>query len=149
VNSSAAPSLFDFLDTIVDAAELFTVDRGFTLEGAYVDKATFKSLYRLSDGSNRMVFNIWGTGENLAGSISVKTLKGDLANVPIKLLAGAPAKTFSFYDSIAMTTLESPGAPLQLQDENVVNLSKTFSKYGYLANALKFPGALLPVKFGA
>jgi uncharacterized protein len=150
VDVVAAPDLFGYLDAIVDSAELFE-DRGFTIDGAYVSKATFKLLYRLSDNSDRMVFNIWGSaaGGDLAGSISFKGLKGDLANVQVKLLAGAPTKFFTFYDELALTTWEEPGAPLKLQDENVINLSRQFSSYGAIAYGLQFPKALLPLKYAA
>lgn len=148
VDVATAPDLFGYLDAIVDAAELFE-DRGFTIDGAYVSKATFKLLLRLADSSDRMVMNVWGSGQNLAGEISVKGLKGDLANVRIELLAGAATKTFCFYDELALTTWEEPGAPLKLQDENVINLSKQFSVHGSIAYGLQYPTAILPLKYAA
>jgi HK97 family phage prohead protease len=143
-----APALFDFMDGLVDTADLFEA-RGYTLDGAYVDKATFKSLYRLVDGSNRMVFNVWGDGQNLAGSIDIKGVRGNLVNVPVKVLTGAAANTFVPYNELAFTTWESAGAPLQLQDQNIVNLSRQFSVYGFDAFGSQFPDAMTPFKFAA
>ena len=57
----------------------------------------------------------------------------------------APAGTAAFYDSSALKTLENPNAPTQLQDDNIVNLTKQFSLYGYLAVIVPFPTAIVPV----
>jgi hypothetical protein len=38
---------------------------------------------------------------------------------------------------------------MQLQDENILNLSSTFSVYGYAAAAAQFPEAIVPVAFAA
>jgi hypothetical protein len=67
----------------------------------------------------------------------------------VNLLPAADAGTFSFYDDVAIETLESPGAPAQLQDENILNLTKAYSVYGYLAVTNPFPGAIVPTKPGA
>ena len=134
----------DWLDLIVDAADIYE-DRGFNLDGLIVGKDVFKTLYRLEDGAGQNLMNVYGTGVNVSGSINVKGISGNLANVPVRLAPGAPAGTIAFYDPVAMTTAESPGAPMQLQDENIINLSKAFSVYGYMAHSLPFPGALLPV----
>ena len=39
----------------------------------------------------------------------------------------------------------SPGAPFRLQDENIVNLTKQFSVYGYVAAYSEFPEGLVPI----
>lgn len=148
IDVAAAPDLFGYFDAIVDGAELFE-DRGFVIDGAYASKATFKTLYRLADASNRMVFNVWGTGENVVGELSLKGLSGDLAGIKVELLTGAPTKFFTFYDDVAFTTWEEPGAPLKLQDENVINLTKQLSVHGSAAFGNQYPGAVLPLKFAA
>jgi uncharacterized protein len=142
------PALFDYFDGIVDAADLFE-QRGFNIDGAYASKATFKTLYRLADASNRMVFNVYGTGSNQVGELSLKGLNGELANVRVELLTGAPTKFFTFYDELAITTWEEPGAPLKLQDENIINLTKAFSSHGEIAYGSQYPDAIIPLKFVA
>ncbi|UEB89932.1 hypothetical protein, partial [Dermabacter jinjuensis] len=75
---------------------------------------------------------------------------GDLATVPVHCLFGeVPEKTATFYDSAAIKTLENSNSPTQLQDDNIVNLSKQFSLYGYMAVIDPFPQAILPIKLGA
>lgn len=142
------PGTFDYLDLVVDSAELFD-DRGFNLDGIKVSKDVFKSLVRLTDGSGDPIFSVYGHGTNRVGSLNLRQISGDLANVLVTILPGATAGTIAPYDHVALTTWESPGAPFQLQDENIVNLTKQYSVYGYLAAAVQFPGALVPVKRGA
>lgn len=134
----------DVLDLLVDAVELFD-DNGFQLEGTYVAKDVFKVLAHLEDSAGRPVMNVTGQGVNQTGSIDVRDLSGDIASVEFKLLPKADAGTSAFYDSEALTTFESSGAPFQLQDENIVNLTKQFSVYGYLATAVQFPAGIVPV----
>jgi HK97 family phage prohead protease len=57
---------------------------------------------------------------------------GGIAGLPIKVDDGLSAKSFYVASSDAITTWEN-SAPIRLDDENVVNLSKVFSIYGYMA----------------
>jgi hypothetical protein len=142
----SAAKASDWLDAIVDAAELYE-DRGHDLTGMKVSKDVFKTLYRLTDGAGNRLFNVYGAGTNVTGEINVRGLSGILANLPVTLVTGTTAPTAAFYDPEALTTWEQPGAPMQLQDENIINLSQSFSTYGYLAAAAQFPEAIVPVKF--
>lgn len=144
----AAMDAYDWLDLIVDASELFD-DRGFSMQGAGVSKDVFKQLLRLEGSDGAMLMKVYGQGVNQVGEINVRGASGALANVRFDILPGAPAGTVEFDAEEAMTTFESPGAPVQLQDENIINLSKAFSVYGYASWALPFPTALLPVTFAA
>ncbi|MCU1530118.1 MAG: hypothetical protein JWP75_3881 [Frondihabitans sp.] len=144
----ATASRNDVLDLLIDAVELFD-DNGFVLDGTYVAKDVFKNLAHLEDSSGRPVMNVTGQGINQTGSVSVADLSGNVAQVTFKLLPGAAPGTAAFYDAEAMTTWESSGAPYQLQDENIINLTKQFSVYGYLASAVQYPQAIVPVKKNA
>lgn len=137
--------VFAWLDLVVDASDLFD-DRGYAMEGLKVSKDVFKQLVRLVDGSGDPIFTVYGQGMNRVGDLDLTGLKGDLAHVPVTILPGAAAGTIAPYDHVALTTWESPGAPFQLQDENIVNLTKDYSVYGYLAAAVQHPGALVPVR---
>lgn len=144
----AAATTYDWLDLLVDASEQYD-DLGYTLEGTLVSKDVFKQLIRLEDTNGNSLMRVTGEGVNRVGSIDVKGLKGDVAGIEFRLLPGAAAGTASFYDPIAITTWESAGAPFQLQQENVINLSEAFSLYGFLASASQFPDAILPIEFAA
>lgn len=139
--------VFDWLDLIVDAADLAD-DRGFQVAGLKVSKEIFKRIYRIADSNGDPLLGITGNGVNRAGTIRASQIRADLADIPVEVVAGAAASFATFYDPVALTTWEQPGAPVKLQDENVINLSKTFSKYGYLAFGSQFPTALIPVQVG-
>lgn len=142
----AAPDAYDWIDGIVDAGELY-VDRGFDLAGLLVDKARFKELARMTGTDGRPLMTVFGQGVNTTGVINAKDGNGNMAGVPVQILWKAPAGTSAFYDPIALKTLEQPGAPFRLQDDNIINLTRSFSLYGYLGIITPFPEAIVPVTF--
>jgi ATP-dependent protease ClpP protease subunit len=141
---SATATAYDWLDLIVDAADEYD-DNGYTIDGAYVSKDVFKKLLRLEDTAGNSLMRVYGAGTNQVGEIDLTGLQGNLASVTFRLLPGDDTNTAAFYDSLGITVWESAGAPWQLQDDNITNLSGDFSKYGYLAAASQFPDAILPI----
>lgn len=149
VASLGAMTVFTWLDQIVDAYELAET-RGFQVEGLKVSKDVFKSLYNLKDSTNAPLMQISRAGrEGVVGTLRASELTADLADVTVTMITGAAARTAAFYDSVAVTTWEQPGAPVQLQDGNVINLTEQFSKYGSLAIGSQFPTALIPLDITA
>jgi len=148
--SLAAADVFKWLDLIVDAAELAD-NRGFTVAGLKVSKDVFKALYRLKSSTNEPLLQITSRSGsvNQAGVLRASSLSASIADVEVELVPGAAALSASFYDPVAITTWEQPGAPMQLQDDNVINLSRSFSKYGGMAVGSQFPTALVPVELTA
>ena len=136
-----------WLDMVVDAA-IAMEERGFNLAQMHVSGDVFKRMIRLKDGDNRLM-KVWGQGVNQVGELDLTSVKGNLAGVTVKLLTGATTNQAAFSDPVAIELLESPGAPAQLQDENIINLTKQFSIYGYVSTLVPFPTAILPVEFGA
>lgn len=145
---AANADAYAWLDLVVDASMLFD-DRGYSLDGSFVSVDVFKKLIRLEDSNGNSLMRVWGTGANQVGELDLRKVSGDLASVTIELLPGATANTMEFHDKLGITTWESAGAPFKLQDKNVVNLTESFSKYGYLATASQFPDAIQAVKIGA
>lgn len=148
VSLGAAATTYDWLDMLVDVAEQYD-DLGYELAGSLVSKDVFKRLMRLEDTNGNLLMKVTGEGVNRVGSVNVKGLSGDVASVEFALLPGAEANTGTFYDPIAITTWESPGAPFRLNKEEPTNLTEDYSLYGFLAAASQFPDALVPIKFGA
>ena len=144
LTGSTSLAAYDWLDLVVDAADLID-ERGFKLDGLVVSKDIFKKLIRLETSGGDQLVHVSGTSVNQVGSIDLTGLRGDLASVKFQLLPGAPAGTAAFFDREAYTTWENGNAPMQLQDENVLNLTEDFSFYGYLASASQYPKAILPV----
>ncbi len=135
----------EWLDLIVDAIDTFET-RGYTLKGTKVSKDVFKKLMRLEDTAGNRLMLVSGPGVNQVGEIDLSSLSGRLGPVRFEILPDAAANTVAFYDKLAITTWESPGAPWQLNAENVVNLTEQTSKFGYLAQASQHPDAILPVE---
>lgn len=143
---SGTPTMdaFSWLDLVVDASMLFE-DRGYVIDGAFVSVETFKALIRLEDTAGNSLFRVWGQGYNQVGELDLREVSGNLANVPFRILPDAEGYQMAFYDRLGITTWEEPGAPFRLQDQNIINLTESFSKYGSLAMASQFPDAIAAV----
>lgn len=98
--------------------------------------AAFAKLAAVVDSAGRPVFVINGDGQNTIGNVNVKGLSASVAGIPV-VVDPALTGTFSYIASTeALTVYEAAGAPFRLQDENIINLTKDFSLYGYLASTL-------------
>lgn len=142
----------DLADLFIDAAAQF-VDQALTLDGLIVDKATFKALTGLTGTDGRPLMRVNDNPSNTIGTTNARALTGVLLDVPITCNLRANAGDLgegivgTFYNADAMRTYETPLT--QLQDENIVNLSKAFSVYRYGAVATEYPTGLVPLKIGA
>lgn len=134
-----------WLNMIVDAALIYE-DRGFELSGLNVTADVFKQLNSLKDGDRRLM-RVYGDGSNQVGELNLTQIGGNLGGVQVTLLPNTQGSVASFYDPVAIETLESPNAPAQLQDDNIINLSKQFSVYGYQAILSPFEDAIVPIDF--
>ena len=152
--SKAATALTwaDLADLFIDAAAQF-VDQALTLDGLIVDTATFKALTGLTGTDGRPLMRVNENPANTIGTTNARALTGVLLDVPITCNLRANAGDLgegivgTFYNSDALRTYETPLT--QLQDENIVNLSKAFSVYRYGAVATEYPTGLVPLKIGA
>lgn len=133
----------DWLDAIIEASVKYDA-LGLTMDGLVVDKATFKALMALEAADGRPVFNVTGAGVNNIGSLDVRALTGQVANIPVILDAGLGANKVAFYNRQAITEFSSPA--VRLQDENIINLSRDFSVYAYEAVASTIPAAIVAVE---
>lgn len=141
----ATPGTDDWLDAVVDAALLYE-ERGYEIGGMNVSVDVFKTLIRLKDGDRRLM-KVYGDGNNQVGELNLSQVSGNLAGVKVSLLPNTGGNVASFYDPVAIETLESAGAPAQLQDDNIINLSKQFSIYGHQAVIVPFADAIVPLDF--
>lgn len=137
----ATPTYSDWLDAIVEAAVKFET-LGLSIDALVVDKATFKALSALEGADGRPVLLVQGNGVNNVGTIDVRGLAGSLASIPVVLDAGLTDQV-AFVNSAAIRMYNSP--VVRLQDENIINLSKDFSVYTYVATANEIPAAIVPV----
>jgi HK97 family phage prohead protease len=136
----------DWLDLVIDASGLVEDNsRGASAEFVLVSRDVFKSIARVSDTTGRPVFAVNGDGSNTIGSVNVRGAAASIAGLPVVVGKGLAAGTALVASREALTTFENAGAPVRLQDENIINLTKDFSLYGYLAVAVTNPLAIVSV----
>lgn len=136
----------DWIDAIVDSAGLFE-DLGYLISELAVSADVFKRLAASAGTDGRPLLTVSGTGTNVVGEMNLPAASGELMRVPVSTLHNAAANTAAFIDPVAIETLESAGAPFWLQEDGVLNLSRDYAAYGYVAHINPHPRALLPVNF--
>lgn len=91
----------------------------------------FRQAALLTDSTGRPIFSVNGDSVNSIGSVDLRKLRLNIGGMPVFLDPGLTGTSSYIVSKDAITTLES--GPFSLTDENIVNLSKAFSLYGYLA----------------
>ncbi len=132
-----------WLDAVVDAAEKYT-DLGLGIDALVTDKTIFKRMAKMAGADGRPIMTVTGSGLNVVGTLNVKAIQGEFASIPVRLNPKQAAPGASFVNQLAIREYTSPIA--QLQDENIVNLTKDFSVYFYGAHAVEIPAAIVPVE---
>lgn len=116
-------------------------DRGYPLEGLLVGFDVFEDLALMRDGDQLDAPRFL---DRRTGSINVTGLSGEVFNVPvIPIETGNTPDVIRAANSEAIRTYEAGGAPFRLQDDDITNLTKAFSIYGYMATVTEVPGALI------
>jgi HK97 family phage prohead protease len=154
---AAAPSAVQIIGAGIDAAGLIEDNSvGLSAEFWLMSLAQFKSVALITDTTGRPIFELNGDGSNTAGTVRLDAIKSSALDamgikgvMPFKIDRKATGRYSYVCSSEALTVLESPGAPFNLEDENVVNLTKQFSLYGYLASTLNDPKGIVKVDHGA
>jgi hypothetical protein len=132
----AAAKAADWIDVIVDGAGAIEDESlGLLADFIVVGRDVFKSIASLSDLQDRPIFALPNGGQavNVAGSAAPVTAQFNIAGLPGFVDPALAPNTCRIASSEALTVLESPGAPFRLEDESIINLTKDFSLYGYLA----------------
>lgn len=140
----AASTAQQWTALIVDAAVKFdSID--YQLEALIVSPSVFKRLDALETAGHK-VFKV-SDDRNTVGHLDLTGLTGDISGVTVLADPGRTGDAAEFANSEAVRQYDS--ALVQLQDENIINLSKSFSAYRFGAVAPEVPHAVWPVKFGA
>ncbi|WP_179273256.1 MULTISPECIES: HK97 family phage prohead protease [unclassified Rhodococcus (in: high G+C Gram-positive bacteria)] len=125
----------EWISVLMDAAWMIDDNsKGLKADGVLVSRDVAKGMALIEDSTGRPVFNVSGDGQNTwAGSFDLGSLElvGEIAKRPVFCIPQLPAGYCSMASREAVTTMESAGAPFSLQDENIINLTKDFSLYGY------------------
>lgn len=146
----SAPEL---IDIVIDAKAMIedNTPGGALADFILVSRDFFKAFASIVDSTGRPLFDINNDGQNSFGEVNVRSqeLGGSIAGLPIVVGPRLPVNTFAVCAKEAITTQESPGAPFRLQDENVINLTKDFSVYGYQSIYSEQPKGIVKVRWGA
>lgn len=150
------PSARQVIEAGIDAAGLIEDNSvGLSAEFWLLSLEQFKSVALITDTTGRPIFELNGDGSNTAGTVRLDAIKSTALDgvgirgvIPFKVDRKASGRYSYVCSSEALTVLESPGAPFNLEDENVVNLTKQFSLYGYLATTLNDPKGIVKVDHG-
>jgi hypothetical protein len=122
----------NFLAFAVDAVSKIDANgKGATPDFMLVSPDVYAKMASVAGSAHAFYIN-GSTGQTI-GTINFKGLSGSLAGIPIVIDAGLAAKSLYVASRDAVTTWENGGAPVRLQDENIINLTKQFSLYGYMA----------------
>lgn len=131
-------SASDWISAIIDAKAAIDDNSplGLTADFILVSRDIQKKLSLIVDSAGRPVFAVNGDGQNTFGSLPLNgRLAGVIDGTPLVTGKNLPAGTVVVASSEALVTRESAGAPFRLQDESIVNLTKDFALYGYMAIA--------------
>lgn len=140
--TTAASDLTDadgWTDFVIDASFALEDNGGYPLEFLMVSRSRFKTLANLRTGPADDAPYLLNRN---TGTIDVTGLRGELFNVPVVPINVAGDLVRAGCGD-AITTFEAPGAPFRLQDDDITNLTKAFSMYGYCSFASTVPGALI------
>jgi hypothetical protein len=134
----------DFIGAVVDGVNKIDANgNGAAADFVLVGTDVYVAMATLADSTDRPLFNINGDGSNTPGNINVRGIAGSIAGLTLVVDPGLAVKTLYVASSEAVMSWENAGAPLRLEDENIINLSKDFSLYGYMAVGVKNANGLV------
>lgn len=104
----------------------------------------YKELSVLFDADDRPIVGGNAPVNNI-GTANLVGLTGTIGGLPIVVDPALASGGLYIANSEALVSYESAGAPVRLQDDNVVNLSRDVSLYGYEAVTVPMPEAIITV----
>ncbi|AHU90388.1 HK97 family phage prohead protease [Trueperella pyogenes] len=136
-------------DLLIDLVDFYDEKLIYPFEGLIVSKDVFKKLAKLDEMPKALQFT--GAPDDKIGTLTIERPRATVAGITVHRAVGTsvPTGALAGYSSQAIEILEGGGAPLRLADEDITNLTKIFSVYGYAAHLSVAPDAIVPVKFGA
>ncbi|MST49492.1 HK97 family phage prohead protease [Mobiluncus porci] len=118
------------------------------LSGLIVSPLVFEKLMELPKTATAL--QITPAPDERQGTITLAPAQsGSLVGISLTMHPSWDGEKALAYSKAAIEVKESPGAPLKLQDENIVNLTNAWSVYGYAAHYAPMPNALVPLQLAA
>ncbi|MGV4289226.1 HK97 family phage prohead protease [Trueperella pyogenes] len=137
-------------DILLDLVAYFDDKVIYPFEGLIVSSDVFKTLAKLDEMPKALQFT--GAPKDKLGTLTITRPSGDIGGIKVYRAGnaeGVPTGMLAGFSSQAIEILEGGGAPLRLSDDDITNLTKVFSVYGYAAHMATAPDAIVPVKFTA
>lgn len=138
----SADTVAGWLDVLIDGAAYIQDQTGFNADFILVDKGVYKRMVSMTADDGRTLVELNGDGSNTIGSANVLNRKGQVAGLTILVDPSAAANTAVIASREAVTTWES-GGPSRLQADNIINLTRDVSIYGYMAVGVTVPKGLV------
>lgn len=141
----ASATAANWIDAVLDGTQKIE-DNGVLAQTAdFVIASTdvWNKLARTMDGNGRPVFALNGDGSNSIGTANLRALTLSIAGLPVLRDPDATSKTLYVASADAVSTWENAGAPVRLEDESIITLSKDFALYGYMAVGVKDDNGLV------
>jgi len=135
----------EIIDSLAEAAVKVNGDTGLPLEFILVSSDVFRLMAKTVDTMDRPILSNTGATVNTYGNINPVGLTGNVLGLPIVVDPSLANLSFYAGNSAAITTYESAGAPFRLNNEEITNLTNSFSVYGYLGIAVTDPKALCKI----
>ena len=135
----------DVIEALATAATEVNGDTGRALEFLLVSSDAFINLAKTVDSAGRPLLSNVGATNNTFGSINPVGLTGTVLGLPVVVDPSLASASIYTGARAALVNYESAGAPFRLNDEEITNLTNSFSVYGYLGIAMPEPKALVKI----
>lgn len=133
------------IDTVLALSDAYD-DTPYLMDGIAVSKDVFVELAKLNEEKKALAFT--GTPTDKVGTLTVPNGEGELITVRVKRVPLWTGRHMTGWAKEAIKVRESAGAPLRLQQENIINLTKGFAVYGYAAIFAPKTDLIKAVKLG-
>lgn len=144
--SAQAATADDWTDFVLQLLDLYD-ETPYLLDGIAVSPTVFAALAKMDRDPKALQFD--GAPADHHGTLTVATGRASFAQVTISRIPRWDGSHAVGYSREAIRIQENPGAPLRLQDSDIVDLSKTFAVYGYAAHYAPHAELLKAAKFTA
>lgn len=129
-----------WLGAVLDMVDAYD-DTPHTLTGLAVSGDVFRHLAGMKE--ERTALQITGAPDDKVGTLTVSVPSANLYGLTVTRVPKWDGLHAVAYDSAAIRCMESAGAPMRLQQDNIVNLTKNFAVYGYAAVVTPAAGAVM------
>lgn len=133
-------------DTIIDAQQRFDDSDQYVIDGLFLTWDLIKAIAKL--GEEKRLLRWVGSDQAVANEGKIDPtapISLSLYGVPVVPLPGVTLA--AFYDRRAIVCQEAPGAPITLQQDQVLDLQRDIAVYGEAAHYCQMPLAILPWTF--